>query len=78
MLPWRKYQRYEGLQKTTNKKIPNAEIAIIHTGTNDLSDDSSPTDIATNIIDLAADVKKTLNRSCDVMISSIIPRGDQL
>ena len=30
------------------------------------------------MIDLAVDVKKNVNRSCDVMISSIIPRGDQL
>ena len=60
------------------KKNPNAEVVIIHTGTNVLSSDSTPTEIATNIIDLAVDVKKNLNRSCDVMISSIIPRGDQL
>ena len=29
-------------------------------------------------MDLAVDVKKNLNQSCDVIISSIIPRGDQL
>ena len=29
-------------------------------------------------MDLSVDVKKNLNRSCDVIISSIIPRGDQL
>ena len=60
------------------KKNPNTEVGILHTGTNDLSSDSTLTEIATNIIDLAVDVNKNLNRSCDVMISSIIPRGDQL
>ena len=60
------------------KKNPNAEVVIIHTGTNDLSSNSTPTEIATNIMDLAVDVKKNLNRSYDVIISSIIPRGDQL
>ena len=60
------------------KKNPNAEVVIIHAGTNVLSSDSTPTEIATNIIDLAVDVKKNLNRSCDIMISSIIPRRDQL
>ena len=29
-------------------------------------------------MDLAVDVKKNLNRSRDVIISSIMPRGDQL
>ena len=29
-------------------------------------------------MDLATDLKKNLNRSCDIIISSIIPRGDQL
>ena len=48
------------------------------TGTNDLSSNSTPTEIATNIMDLAVDVKKNLNQSCYVIISSIIPRGDQL
>ena len=60
------------------KKNPNAEVVIIHAGTNVLSSDSTPTETATNIIDLAVDVKKNLNRSCDIMISSIIPRRDQL
>ena len=59
------------------RKSPN-EVVIIQTGTNNLSSGSTPTEIATNIIDLAVDVKKSLNQSCDVMISSIIPRGDQL
>ena len=42
------------------KKNPNAEVVIIRTGTNDLSSDSTPTEIATNMIDLAVDVKKNL------------------
>ena len=58
-------------------KNPN-EVVIIHTGTNNLSSGSTPTEVATIIIDLTVDVKKNLNQSCDVMISSIIPRGDQL
>ena len=60
------------------KKTPNAEVVIIHTGKKDLSSDSTPSEIPTNIMDLAVDVKKYLNQSCDVMISSIIPRGGQL
>ena len=46
------------------KKNSNAEVFIIH--------------IMDNIMDLATDLKKNLNRSCDIIISSIIPRGDQL
>ena len=60
------------------KNPPNAEVVIIQTGTNDLSSGSTPTEIATNIMDLANDVKKNFNRSCNIIISSIIPRGDQL
>ena len=60
------------------KKKPNAEVVIIHTGTNDLSSEFTPTKIATNIMDLATDLKKNLNQSCDLIISSIILRGDQL
>ena len=44
--------------KPSIKKNPNAEVVIIHTGTNDLSSNSTPTKIATNIMDLAVDVKK--------------------
>ena len=64
--------------KPAIKKNPNTEVVIIPTGANDLSSNSTPTEIATNIMDLATDVKKNLNRSCDIIISSIIPRGDQL
>ena len=60
------------------KKNPNPEVVIIHAGTNDLSSDYTPTEIATINIDLAVDLKKNLKRSCDAMIYSIIPRGDQL
>ena len=60
------------------KKNPNAEVVIIHTGANDLRRDSTPTEIATNIMDFAVDVEKNLNQSCDVIISSIISSGDQL
>ena len=34
----------------------------MHTCTNDLSSDSAPTEIETNIIDLAVDVNENLNR----------------
>ena len=64
--------------KPSINKNPNAEVVIIHTGTNVLSSNSAPTKIVTNIMDLAADVKENLNRPCDVIIFSIIPRGDQL
>ena len=60
------------------KKNPNAELVIIHTSTNDISSDSTTNEIPTNIMDLAVDVKKNLNRSCGIIISSIILRGDQL
>ena len=40
------------------KKNPNAEVVIIHTGRNNLSSDSTPNEIASNIIDLAVDVKQ--------------------
>ena len=43
------------------KKTPNAEVFIIHTGKNDLSSNSTPSEIATNIMDLDVDVKKYLN-----------------
>ena len=43
------------------KKNPNAEVVIIHTGTNNLRSDSTPTEIATNMMDLATDLKKNLN-----------------
>ena len=44
--------------KPAVKKNPNAEVVIIHTGRNDLSSDSTPTEIASNIIGLAVDVKQ--------------------
>ena len=45
MFAWSKYQRYA---KPSIKKTPNAEEVIIHTGTNYLNSDSTPTEIATN------------------------------
>ena len=60
------------------RKYPNAKVVLIHTGTNGLSSDSTPIEIATNIMDFAADVKKNLKRSYDVIISSVISKGDQL
>ena len=44
--------------KPPMKKNPNAEVVIIHTGRNNLSSDSTPTEIASNILDLAVDVKQ--------------------
>ena len=57
------------------KKNPNAKIVAIHTGTNDLSSNLTPTDIVTNIINLTADVKNNFDQSCDVMVLSIVARG---
>ena len=59
------------------KKILNAKVVVLHTGTNDLSSNSTPTEIATNIMDLATDLNKNLNGSRDIIGSSIIPRGDK-
>ena len=44
--------------KPPMKKNPNAEVVIIHTGRNNLNSDSTPNEIASNIIDLAVDVKQ--------------------
>ena len=60
------------------KKNPNAKIVAIHTDTNDLSSNLTPTDIVTNIINLTADVKNNFDQSCDVMVLSIVARGVQL
>ena len=60
------------------KKNPNFEVVIIHTCTNDLNSDSIPTEIAGNIMVLAFDIKSNVSRPCDFIISSIIPRDDQL
>ena len=68
----------EHYTKPPIKKNPNAEVVIIHTGANDLRRHSTPTQIATNIMDFVVDVEKNLNQSCDVIISSIISSGDQL
>ena len=48
---------------------------IVHTGTNDLRFDESPSDIAQEIIELGVFLKTTKN---EVVISSIITCGDHL
>ena len=50
-------------------------LAIIHTGTNDLRFNKSPSEIATEIMQLGTSLKSTEN---EVVISSIIKRGDKL
>ena len=67
---------------TTHMKsyvIPSKEfendLIILHCGTNDLRSTKSPTEIATEIYNLALDLKTTKN---DVMISGIVPRRDKL
>ena len=59
-------------KKPTQEKSP-AEI-IIHVGTNDLSSDNEPKDIANDIIQLAKSVKTDANK---VAVSSILPRKDK-
>ena len=50
-------------------------MVILHTGTNDLKSDQNPSDIATEIINLAKNIK--ISRTA-VSISSLIPCGDRL
>ena len=50
-------------------------MVISHTGTNDLKSDQNPSDIATEIINLAKNIK--ISRTA-VSISSLIPCGDRL
>ena len=50
-------------------------LAILHTGTNDLRFEKSPSEIAGEIIDLGVSLKTPEN---EVVISSIIIRGDKL
>ena len=59
-------------KKPTQEKSP-AEI-IIHVGTNDLSSDKEPKDIANDIIQLAKSVKTGANK---VAVSIILPRKDR-
>ena len=53
----------------------NPEIIIIHSGTNDLKSDSSPEEIARDIIKLTTSCKTQTNK---VILSSIVPRYDNL
>ena len=53
----------------------NSETIIIHSGTNDLKSDSSPEEIARDIIKLTTSCKTQKNK---VIISSIVPRYDNL
>ena len=50
-------------------------LAILHTGTNDLRFEKSPSEIAGEIIDLGVSLKTPEN---EVVISSIIIHGDKL
>ena len=59
-------------KKPTQEKS-SAEI-IIHLGTNDLSSDKEPKDIANDIIKLAKSVKTGANK---VAVSIILPRKDR-
>ena len=49
----------------------------IHTGANDLSNNATPTDIATNIINLATDVKDNFNQLREIIVPSIVASGGQ-
>ena len=53
----------------------NPETIIIHSGTNDLKSDSSPEEIARDIIKLTTSCKTQTNK---VILSSIVPRYDNL
>ena len=53
----------------------NPETIIIHSGTNGLKSDSSPEEIARDIINLATSCKTQANK---VILSSIVPRYDNL
>ena len=57
-----------------SKRFEN-ELIILHCGTNDLRGNKSPEEIATNIINLAKEMKSEKN---EVMVSGIIPRNDNL
>ena len=59
---------------TTSKSYEN-DLVILHVGTNDLREKKTAREIATNITELAIDLKTDKNES---MISGIIPRNDKL
>ena len=51
------------------------DMGILHTGTNDLKGNQNPSDIASEIISLAKNIKISRTK---VSISSLIRRGDRL
>ena len=53
----------------------NPETIILDSGTNDLNSDSSPEEIARNIINLTTSCK---TQTIKVILSSIVPRYDKL
>ena len=59
-------------KKPTQEKLP-AQI-ILHMGTNTLSSDEEPKDIANDIIQLVESIKTDVNK---VAVSSILPRKDE-
>ena len=59
----------------TPSKEYNNDLVILHCGTNDLRSNKQPKEIATEIIDVALDLKTVEN---EVMISVIVPRSDHL
>ena len=56
-----------------SKEFEN-DLVILHSGTNDLRGKNSAEDIATDIIQLAKEMKTEKN---EVMVSGIIPRNDK-
>ena len=57
-----------------SKKYEN-DLVILHMGTNDLKNPKSAKEIATEIVELAIDMKTEQN---EIMISGIVPRRDNL
>ena len=55
-------------------KAYNNDVVILHIGTNNLKDAKNAQEIATEIIDIAVEMKSDKN---EVMISGIIPRNDK-
>ena len=53
----------------------NPDLAILHVGTNSLRGDISEEQVATDILKLATSIKTDKN---DILVSSILPRRDQL
>ena len=51
------------------------DMIVLHTGTNDLKRNKTPSDIASEIIQLAKSIK---TNGIEVAVSSVTPRGDKL